>query len=82
MASTAPQDTSVPASKYPNVSGVVTIEAPPLKQKGGKPELDLEARSIRTTDQAWNLCKSTESANKTRSQRATAMELELSLIHI
>lgn len=78
MASTAPQDTSVPASKYPNVSGVVTIEAPPLKEKGGKPELNLEARSIRTTDQAWNLCKSTESANKTRSQRATAMELEYS----
>lgn len=78
MASTAPQDTSVPASKYPNVSGVVTIEAPPLKEKSGKPELNLEARSIRTTDQAWNLCKSTESANKTRSQRATAMELEYS----
>lgn len=78
MASTAPQDTTVPASKYPNVSGVVTIEAPPLKEKGGKPELNLEARSIRTTDQAWNLCKSTESANKTRSQRATMMELEYS----
>lgn len=78
MASTAPQDTSVPASKYPNVSGVVTIEAPPLKEKGGKPELNLEARSVRTTDQAWNLCKSTESANKTRSQRATMMELEYS----
>lgn len=78
MASTAPQDTTVPASKYPNVSGVVTIEAPPLKEKGGKPELNLEARSVRTTDQAWNLCKSTESANKTRSQRATMMELEYS----
>lgn len=78
MASTAPQDTTVPASKYPNASGVVTIEAPPLKEKGGKPELNLEARSVRTTDQAWNLCKSTESANKTRSQRATMMELEYS----
>lgn len=78
MASTAPQDTTLPANKYPGVSGVVTIEAPPLKEKGGKPELNLEARSIRTTDQAWNLCKSTESANKTRSQRATMMELEYS----
>ena len=78
MASTAPQDTTQPANKYPNVSGVVTIEAPPLKEKKGEPQLNLEARSIRTTDQAWNLCKSTESANKTRSQRATMMELEYS----
>lgn len=74
MASTAPQDTTLPPNKYPNTSGVVTIEAPPMDGK----KLDLEARSVRTTDQAWNLCKSTESANKTRSQRATMMELEYS----
>jgi hypothetical protein len=74
MASTAPQDTTLPPNKYPNTSGVVTIEAPPMV--GNK--LDLDARSLRTTDQAWNLCKSTESANKTRSQRATMMELEYS----
>lgn len=78
MASTPPQDTTLPANKYPNVSGVVTIETIPLKEKSGKPQLDYDARSIRSTDQAWNLCKSTESANKTRSQRATMMELEYS----
>ena len=78
MASTAPQDTTLPPNKYPNVSGVVTIEAPPVSGQKPHLKLDLEARSIRTTDQAWNLCKSTESANKTRSQRATMMELEYS----
>ena len=76
MASSAPQDTTQPPNKYPNMSGQVTIEAPPLKSENGKPQLDLTARSIRNADQAWNLCKSTESANKTRSQRATMMELE------
>lgn len=75
MASYAPQDSTIPPTKSPQTSGTVTIEAPPLTG-GNNPKLDLEARSIRTTDQAWNLCKSTESANKTRSQRATVMELE------
>ena len=78
MASTAPQDTTLPPNKYPNVSGVVTIEAPPVSGQRPNLKLDTDARSIRTTDQAWNLCKSTESANKTRSQRATMMELEYS----
>ena len=78
MASTAPQDTTLPPNKYPNTSGVVTIEAPDVKGKPGDLKLDLEQRSIRNADQAWNLCKSTESANKTRSQRATMMELEYS----
>lgn len=78
MASTAPQDTTQPPNKYPNTSGVVTIEAPDLKGPPGRQQLDLEERSVRNADQAWNLCKSTESANKTRSQRATAMELEYS----
>lgn len=81
MASTALQDTTTPPTKLPNVSGVVTIEAPPYKEgteDTAKPKLDLKAPSIRDVSQAWNLCKSTESANKFRSERATAMELEYS----
>jgi hypothetical protein len=61
--------------------GVVTIETIPLKEKTADtdhPQLDFEARSIRNTDQAWDLCKGTESANKARSERATIMELEYS----
>jgi hypothetical protein len=71
--------TSESGGKYPQVSGVVTIEPPPLvpgTEGTDKPVLDLAAPSIKDIDQAWNLCKSTESANKTRSQRATLMELE------
>ena len=81
MAKDAPQDVTQPPNQYPSVAGIVTIEAPEIKPstEGTKhPELDLEERSIRTTDQAWNLCKSTESANRYRSQRAAIMELEYS----
>ena len=81
MAKDAPQDVTQPPNQYPSVAGVVTIEAPQIKPstEGTKhPVLDLEERSIRNTDQAWNLCKSTESANRYRSQRAAIMELEYS----
>lgn len=62
-------------------SGVVTIEAPPYKDGTGDtedPKLDLTAPSIRDAQQAWGLCKSTDSANKLRSERATLMELQYS----
>ena len=77
-ANSAP-DTTQPASDQPGVVGIVTIEAPPYKEgtsDTNKPQLDLEAKSIRDTDQAWELCKGTESANKARSMRSTIMELE------
>lgn len=81
MARDSVQDTTRPPNKYPNMVGVVTIETPPLKsgtEDTDHPKLDLEAKSIRNTDQAWDLCKGTESANKARSERATVMELEYS----
>lgn len=60
-------------------SGVVTIDAPPLVKgtdNTNSPQLDLNVGSIRNAQQAWNLCKATESANKLRSERATLMELQ------
>ena len=78
----APQDSTLPPNKSPNVSGVVTIEAPPFKagtENTDHARLNLDAPSLKDTDQAWNLCKATESANKFRSERATAIELEYSL---
>jgi hypothetical protein len=81
MENDAPQDVTQPRNPYPSVAGVVTIEAPRIKEEtadSSHPQLDLEERSIRNTDQAWNLCKSTESANRYRSQRAAIMELEYS----
>lgn len=66
-------------TQNPQVSGVVSIEAPPLvpgTSADNHPQLDFNARSIRSADQAWDLCKATESANKLRSERATLMELE------
>jgi hypothetical protein len=73
--------TSEAGGKFPQVSGVTTIEPPPLvpgTEGTDNPKLDLNKPSIKDVDQAWNLCKSTEQANKTRSQRATLMELEYS----
>jgi hypothetical protein len=73
------QDTVSPAGKNTQPTGVVTIDAPPLVQGTDgtqQPVLDLNVGSIRDAQQAWNLCKATESANKLRSERATLMELE------
>jgi hypothetical protein len=65
----------------PGVAGIVTIEAPDYKPGTAdtkNPKLDLEMGSIRDAEQAWALCKSTEQANKLRSERATMMELQYS----
>lgn len=51
--------------------GAATIDAPQIEKDG---QLDLEARSVRTTAQAWQICKAIESNNRARAQRTADLQ--------
>ena len=52
--------------------GTATIDAPELTQDGK--QLQLNARSVKTTQHAWEICTATETANKHRSMRTADLQ--------
>jgi hypothetical protein len=54
--------------------GVATIDAPSYTEDGQGKQLDLEARSVKTVDHAWNICKATEQNNRTRAARTADIQ--------
>ena len=52
--------------------GQATIDAPSFNAEGT--QLQLEARSVKTIDQAWNICKMLEVNNRTRAMRTADIQ--------
>lgn len=52
--------------------GQATIDAPSYNQDGTS--LQLEARSVKTIDQAWNICKTCEVNNRARAMRTADIQ--------
>lgn len=52
--------------------GTSTIDAPQANQKGT--ELKLEARSVKTVQHAWQICRNTEQANRQRAARTSDLQ--------
>ncbi len=68
-------DTSSTTSGDPITGiGSATIDAPQIESNG---KLDLEAKSVGSTAQAWNICKAIEQNNRARAARTA----ELQAIH-
>ncbi len=59
------------ANPYP-AAGQATIDAPKFNKEGT--ELQLEARSVKTIEHAWNICKTLESNNRTRAARTADIQ--------
>lgn len=64
-------DTTGQGDPFPPI-GDSTIDAPSENQKGTK--LDLAAKSVKTVDHAWNICKATEQNNRTRAARTSDIQ--------
>jgi|688.fasta_scaffold22587_5 hypothetical protein len=54
--------------------GIATIDAPERTDGGYGNHLKLEARSVKTVDHAWNICKATEQNNRTRAARTADIQ--------
>ena len=54
--------------------GIATIDAPERTDNGYGNQLKLEARSVKTVDHAWNICKATEQNNRTRAARTADLQ--------
>lgn len=54
--------------------GIATIDAPERTDNGYGNHLKLEARSVKTVDHAWNICKATEQNNRTRAARTADIQ--------
>lgn len=54
--------------------GIATIDAPERTEDGQGNQLKLEARSVKTVDHAWNICKATEQNNRTRAARTADIQ--------
>lgn len=61
----------VPNNPYPQ-SGAATIDAPAFNKS--ETQLKLEAKSVKNTWQAWNICKGLEYNNRQRSLRTADMQ--------
>jgi hypothetical protein len=55
-------------------NGIATIDAPERTDNGYGDHLKLEARSVKTVDHAWNICKATEQNNRTRAARTADIQ--------
>lgn len=70
---TTPSDTGYGPTSNPGPGvGQATIDAPQTNKAGT--ELDLEAKSVKTIGHAWNICKATEQANRTRAARVADVQ--------
>ncbi len=68
-------ETSPDANEGANVmptTGSATIDAPSFNKNGKT--LNLEARSIKTANQAWDICKTIEQNNRTRAARTSDIQ--------
>jgi hypothetical protein len=67
------QDLVGNGSPLPTI-GIATIDAPERTDNGYGDQLKLEARSVKTVDHAWNICKATEQNNRTRAARTADIQ--------
>jgi hypothetical protein len=67
------QDIVGNGSPLPSI-GIATIDAPERTDNGYGNQLKLEARSVKTVDQAWNICKATEQNNRSRAARTADIQ--------
>lgn len=67
------QDIAGSGNPLPTV-GINTIDAPQRTDDGYGKQLNLEARSVKTVDHAWNICKATEQNNRTRAARTADIQ--------
>jgi hypothetical protein len=67
------QDITGSGNPLPTV-GINTIDAPQRTDNGYGKHLNLEARSVKTADHAWNICKATEQNNRTRAARTADIQ--------
>ena len=67
------QDAAGQGSPLPAI-GIATIDAPERTRNGYGDSLKLEARSVKTVDHAWNICKATEQNNRTRAARTADIQ--------
>ena len=67
------QDATGEGNPFP-VMGIATIDAPSRTKDGQGNWLKLEARSVKTVDHAWNICKATEQNNRTRAARTADIQ--------
>ena len=67
------QDIVGAGSPLPSI-GIATIDAPERTDGGYGNHLKLEARSVKTVDHAWNICKATEQNNRTRAARTADIQ--------
>ena len=72
MAKDKPADFNVSNPNPMPAVGTATIDAPELTQDGK--QLQLNARSVKTTQHAWEICTATETANKHRSLRTADIQ--------
>ena len=72
MAKDKPADFNVSNPNPMPAVGSATIDAPELTQDGK--QLQLNARSVKTTQHAWEICTATETANKHRSLRTADLQ--------
>lgn len=69
--SPAPDNYGPTSNPAPGI-GQATIDAPPTNKSGT--ELLLEAKSVKHVGHAWNICRATEQANRTRSARTADIQ--------
>lgn len=67
------QDSAGQGNPLPAI-GIATIDAPERTRNGYGDSLKLEARSVKTVDHAWNICKACESNNRTRAARTADIQ--------
>lgn len=67
------QDSAGQGNPLPAI-GIATIDAPERTRNGYGDSLKLEARSVKTVDHAWNICKSCEQNNRTRAARTADIQ--------
>lgn len=67
------QDAAGQGSPLPAI-GIATIDAPERTRNGYGDSLKLEARSVKTVDHAWNICKACEQNNRTRAARTADIQ--------
>lgn len=67
------QDSAGQGNPLPAI-GIATIDAPERTKNGYGDSLKLEARSVKTVDHAWNICKATEQNNRTRAARTADIQ--------
>jgi len=67
------QDSAGQGNPLPAI-GIATIDAPERTRNGYGDSLKLEARSVKTVDHAWNICKACEQNNRTRAARTADIQ--------